>query len=99
MIEESYTTLKPQTSGTEATDFRRLTSLTVECFHLCRVNLSSVFGKQNVFFESIISPEAERKGSRETETVRIGWDRIPCFINEDILSQKDEGTCLRSYRY
>ena len=69
MIEESYTTLKPQTSETEATDFR-----TVECFHLCRVNLSSVFGKQNAFFESIISPEAERKGSRETETVRIGWD-------------------------
>lgn len=42
-----------------------------------RVNFSSVFGKQHVFFESVISPEAKRKGSRESETVRITRNQIP----------------------
>lgn len=63
-----------------------------------RVNLSPVFGKQNVFFESIISPEAKREGRRESETVRIGRDPISYFINEDISAQKDEQTCLRAHR-
>lgn len=70
-----------------------------------RVKFSSVFGKQNVFFESIISPEAGKKGGgavsgwdTESETVRIGRGHILCFINKDISSPKDELTCLRAYR-
>lgn len=70
-----------------------------------RVKFSSVFGKQNIFFESIISPEAGKKGGgwvsewdRESETVRIGSSQVLYFINKDIPAPKDELTCLRAHR-
>lgn len=63
---------------------------------------SYVLAKKNVFFETIISPEAgkeRRKGwDTESETVRIGRGQILYFINKDISAQKDEVPCLRAHR-